>query len=283
MRSPRAARRRTHENARLSLSRVAAFFPGHRQRKTRVATAAVGVLLLAGCGSVAEASGRPSPTTITVLAASSLTESFTTLAADFERTHPGVEVKLSFGSSSALATQVVEGAPADVFAAASPQTMATAVSQGAVTNPEVFASNSMAIAMPPGNPGQLAGLTSLADPGVKVAVCSPRVPCGAAALRVFENAHLAVTPVTQEPDVKAVTTKVRLGEVDAGIVYVTDIRAAGRTLAALEIPAADNTTTSYPIAVVRESTHKTQAQAFTAFVRGPVGQQVLAAAGFARP
>lgn len=251
---------------------------------TGVASIAVCALLVAGCGADTGATATsPTPETLTVLAAASLTESFSTLAADYERSHPDVRIALSFGASSTLAAQAAEGAPADVFASASSATMATAVNAGAATNPRPFARNSMTIVVPPSNPGRVTDLSSLADPSVTVAVCAPRVPCGAAADAVFRKAGVTVTPVTREPDVKAVATKVRLGEVDAGIVYVTDARASGSAVQAIPIPPANNTTTDYPIAVLRQSQHPTQAQEFTDFVLGPTGQRVLAEYGFAGP
>ncbi|MCG2798799.1 MAG: molybdate ABC transporter substrate-binding protein, partial [Cellulomonas sp.] len=209
-------------------------------RRTMLATLAVAGAALALLGGCSAEGGGPAATgagasassdvsgTVTVLAAASLTETFTELAEGFEAAHPGVEVVLSFGASSALATQIVEGgAPADVFASASTSTMDTVVSAAEAEAPVTFASNTLQIAVPPDNPAGVTGLADLADPAVKVALCQPEVPCGKVAAKVLAAAGVAVTPVTLENDVKSTLSKVELGEVDAGLVYVTDVLAAG--------------------------------------------------------
>ena len=220
---------------------------------------------------------------ITVLAAASLTEPFTTLGKQFEAAHPGVQVTFGFAASSALAAQVTAGAPADVFASASQPTMDAVVRAGAAAEPQVFATNSMEIAVPPANPGAVTGVASLADPRVKVALCQPQVPCGSTAQKVFAKAGVSVTPVTLEPDVKSVLSKVQLGEVDAGVVYVTDVRAAGDKVTGVEIPAADNASTSYPVAALTHSANPRTAAAFVEYVLSPEGAKVLTAAGFGPP
>ncbi|MBD3783753.1 MAG: molybdate ABC transporter substrate-binding protein [Micrococcales bacterium] len=255
-----------------------------------VAVAGVG---LAGCGSddrgagtgpSADATARSSLTgDITVLAAASLTESFTTLAQQFEAAHPGVRVTLSFGGSSALATQITSGAPADVFASASVKNMDTVVAAGDAKDPKTFAENVMEIAVPPSNPGGVTGLDSLASAGVKTALCQPQVPCGSTAAKVFTNAGLTVTPVTLEPDVRSVLGKVTLGEVDAGVVYVTDVRAAGGKVTGIEIPTDVNASTSYPIAALSKSANAPLAAAFVDYVLSADGAKVLTAAGFRQP
>lgn len=251
---------------------------------------------LAGCGSgadragaggsagAASSSGASSVSgDITVLAAASLTDSFTTLGRQFEAAHPGVKVTFGFAASSALATQITSGAPADVFASASQTTMDAVVQAGAAATPEVFARNAMEIAVPPSNPAKVTGLASLTDPAVKTALCQPQVPCGSTAEEVFTNAGVTVTPVTLEPDVKSVLSKVQLGEVDAGVVYVTDVLAAGAKVTGVEIPADVNATTSYPIAALTESANTATAAAFVAYVLSPEGAAVLDAAGFEKP
>jgi molybdate transport system substrate-binding protein len=264
-----------------------------------ITTLVVGLagLGLAGCGAgaadstaggirtIAPSPAQSSPVTgeITVLAAASLTESFTTLARRFERAHPGVTVTLGFGASSALAAQITSGAPADVFASASASTMDAVVAAGTASDPSTFATNMMEIAVPPANPGRVTGVDSLADAGVKTALCQAQVPCGAAAAKVFANAKLTVTPVTFEPDVKSVLSKVTLGEVDAGLVYVTDVRAAGAKVKGVEIPAGMNASTSYPIAALTTSANAATASAFVDYVRSAEGTTVLIAAGFQRP
>ena len=240
----------------------------------------------AGSGSTASAKASASPSLsgdITVLAAASLTESFTTLGQQFEAAHPGVGVTLSFASSSALATQITSGAPADVFASASATTMDAVVAAGAAADPKTFATNVMEIAVPPGNPGRVTGVDSLAGADVKTALCQPQVPCGTTAQKVFTNAKVTVTPVTLEPDVKSVLSKVQLGEVDAGVVYVTDVRAAGEKVKGVEIPDDVNASTSYPIAALTTSANAATAAAFVEYVLSSAGSSVLTAAGFQQP
>jgi len=229
---------------------------------------------------------KPTPTAaalsgeITVFAAASLTEAFTALADQFQTVNPKVHVTMSFGGSSSLATQVINGAPADVFASASTTNMQQVVDATQATNPSTFARNRMIVVTPPGNPAHITALADLAKPGIKVAVCQAKVPCGVTANAVFGNAHLAVTPVTFEADVKAVLTKVALGEVDAGIVYVTDARSAGATVNAIVIPAELNAETTYPIALLRASAQPAIAKAFIDFVLSDRGAAALAAVGF---
>lgn len=220
---------------------------------------------------------------ITVLAAASLTEPFTALGEQLEADHPGVHVTFGFAASSTLARQIADGAPADVFASASTTTMDAVVTAGGAAELVVFATNSMQIAVPPTNPGGVTGLPDLADPEVTTALCQPEVPCGATAAQVFAQAGLTVTPVTLEPDVKAVLSKVRLGEVDAGLVYVTDVLAAGDEVRGIEIPADLDATTDYPIATLTRSAHPDVAAAFMDLVLSARGAQVLTAAGFTRP
>lgn len=220
---------------------------------------------------------------ITVLAAASLTDSFTTIGQQFEAANPAVTVTFGFAGSSALATQIISGAPADVFASASAKNMDAVVAAGAAADPTTFATNVMAIAVPPANPGKVTGVSSLAGADVTTALCQPQVPCGATAEKVFANAKVAVQPVTLEPDVKAVLSKVQLGEVDAGMVYVTDVLAAGDKVRGVEIPADVNASTSYPIAALTSSVNAAAAAAFVDYVLSPDGASVLTAAGFQQP
>jgi molybdate transport system substrate-binding protein len=255
-----------------------------------LAALAVAVGLLSGCGdsddSDPKSSGSESPSvtgTITVFAAASLQSSFTSLGKKFEAEHPGTKVVFNFGPSSGLATQIGQGAPADVFASASTTTMDQVVTRGDATTPKDFVANTMEIAVPPDNPAGVRALADLARNGVKVAVCQADVPCGATAAKVFENAQVTVTPVTEEIDVKAVLSKVTLGEVDAGVVYVTDVRTAGDAVKGIEIPDGDNASTTYPIAALTGSANKATAEAFVAYVLSPVGSAELASAGFRVP
>jgi molybdate transport system substrate-binding protein len=229
-------------------------------------------------------SGSPAPSgTVNVFAAASLKEAFTTIGTQFEAAHPGTKVVFNFGPSSGLATQITMGAPADIYASASTKTMGQVVDGGQATSPTDFAGNKMEIAVPVKNPAGITALSDLARPGVKVALCQAAVPCGATAAKVFTNAKLTVTPVTEEVDVKAVLTKVTLGEVDAGVVYVTDVRAAGAKVKGIEIPADVNASTKYPIATLTGAPNKATAAVFTDYVLSANGAHVLTAAGFARP
>lgn len=265
----------------------------------RVAVAVAVALTLAACTPRAIPStstdlGSPGPEgaavtgEIVVLAAASLTDAFTDLGAAFEADHPGTTVTFSFGGSSGLAEQILSGAPADVFAAASTATMSRAVTglrdagvPGAeALAPTQFATSSMAIAVPLGNPADVTGLADLERTGVTFALCEEQVPCGAAAVRVIEAAGLTALPVTYEKDVTAVLVKVRADEVDAGIVYVTDIDS---TVDAVEIPASVNSTTAYPILTLPEAPNLDGGKAFADFVLSTEGLAVLADHGFAAP
>jgi molybdate transport system substrate-binding protein len=231
-----------------------------------------------GPGSSSKATG-----TVTVFAAASLEEAFTTLGHRFEQAHPGAHVVLSLGPSSGLATQITQGAPADVFASASTKNMDQVVSAGAAAAPRTFARNSMEVAVPPSNPARVASVRDLGRPGVKVALCQPQVPCGVTAATVFARAGVQVHPVSQELDVKSVLAKVTLGEVDAGVVYVTDVKAAGRRVRGIPIPGGVNASTSYPIATLTSAPNPQAAQSFTDYVLSAEAAPVLADAGFGVP
>ena len=264
------------------------------RRSMQVAGTGVAALLaLSACSSSdsdssATASGSASASdqlsgTVTVFAAASLKESFTTLGEQFERAHPGTKVTFSFGGSDSLAASITGGAPADVFASASAKNMQQVEDGGAASNSTTFADNVMQIAVPPDNPGNVTQLSDLAKPGLKVALCQPQVPCGAVAAAVLTKANLTVTPVTLGADVKSVLTTVQLGEVDAGVVYKTDVRAAGTKVKGIEIPPDQNASTSYPIAALTKAPNPAGAAAFVDYVLSAAGQRVLAQAGFAAP
>jgi molybdate transport system substrate-binding protein len=261
-------------------------------RRFAVIAAGLAAVAVAGCsssgsgGSSSTASSAPSAAstgTITVFAAASLMGTFTQLGQQFDAAHPGDTVKFSFGPSSGLATQITSGAPADVFASAAPANMDSVVQAGDAASPQNFAKNTMEVATPPKNPGKVTSVNDLAKKSVKVALCQPQVPCGVVAAEVFKNAGIKVKPVTQQPDVKSVLTQVELGSVDAGMVYVTDVMAAGSKVKGVPISASDNASTLYPIATISDSKHKSIAQAFVAYVLSPAGQKVLTAAGFQQP
>ena len=258
------------------------------RRFTIIAAAALAAVAAAGCsssgsGSSSGPSASPSGGTITVFAAASLMGTFTQLGKQFEAAHKGDTVKFSFGPSSGLATQITSGAPADVFASAAPANMDTVVQAGDASSPKNFAQNTMEVAVPPNNPAKVTSVNDLAKKAVKVALCQPQVPCGVVAAEVFKNAGITVKPVTLQPDVKSVLTQVELGGVDAGMVYVTDVMAAGTKVMGVKISASDHASTLYPIATINSSKHKSEAQAFMNYVLSPAGQQVLMAAGFEKP
>ncbi|WP_210480792.1 molybdate ABC transporter substrate-binding protein [Naasia sp. SYSU D00948] len=239
-------------------------------------------VLLGGCAA-APASEPETTTSVRVFAAASLTDVFGRIAGEFEDAHPGVEVELNFGGSSGLSAQLVEGAPADVFAAASEDTMAIVADAGLLAAPPVvFARNRLEIAVPPGNPAGVTGLADLARPELTVALCDAGVPCGAAAAEVFDALGVAAAADTLEQDVKAVLTKVRLGEVDAGLVYRTDVLAAGDEVEGIPFPEAEAAVTAYPIAVVADAATPESAEAFVRWVIDDSGA-LLEEAGFAAP
>lgn len=240
---------------------------------------AVGGLLLSGCGGTTS-NAAPQQRTVTVFAAASLTEVFTRIGRDFAAATPGTSVRFSFGGSSTLAQQISAGAPADVFAAASPAVMAQVTD---ATDPVVFARNQLVVAVGKGNPHRLSTLADLVRPGLKVAVCAAQVPCGSAAATALATAGLRLTPVTYEQDVKAALTKVRLGEVDAALVYRTDVRAAAADVDGVEFPESAAAINDYPIAVLRDAPEAVTAQAFVAYVRSGPARTVLSDAGFQTP
>ncbi|MFE7558715.1 molybdate ABC transporter substrate-binding protein [Kitasatospora sp. NPDC057500] len=233
-------------------------------------------------GAGADASKASGP--VTVFAAASLKETFTDLGRKFEAANPGTKVTFNFGGSSALATSINSGAPADVFAAASPATMKTVTDAGGASGePKTFVRNTLAIAVPKGNPKHITGLAALAAPGVKVALCAKEVPCGASALTALKAANVDLTPVTLEQDVKGALTKVELGEVDASLVYRTDVRAGAGKIDGVDFPEAAEAVNDYPIAALAKAPNKGAAAAFVAYVQSPEAQQVLTAAGFQAP
>jgi molybdate transport system substrate-binding protein len=253
-----------------------------RTARVMVAAFAVGATAsLAACS--ADASPDDDGATLTVFAAASLTEAFEEVAADFEAAHQGVDVQLSFAGSSDLVAQIQQGAPADVLASADTATMDELVADGLVHEPQDFATNSLAIAVPAGNPAGVTGLDDLADPGLTLVLCAPQVPCGAAATRVQETAGLDLAPASEEQSVTDVLGKVAAGEADAGLVYVTDVARAGDAVEGIEVPEAASTVNTYPIAVVADSAQADLAQEFTDAVLAAQGQDVLAGLGFGPP
>lgn len=242
------------------------------------AAGALGLLaLMAGCGPASQ----PHTTHLSVFAASSLKASFDKIGVEFEDEHPGVQVDLDFAGSSDLVAQILDGAPADVFASADDRTMAELGAM--VDRPRHFAANTLRIAVPPGNPRHITSLADLAKPGVAEVVCAQAVPCGAATQKVARLAHVHLSPVSEEQSVADVLAKVAAGDADAGLVYVTDIEAARGAVDGIDFAQAARVVNGYPIAALSSSPHERLARAFVAFVLSTRGQDILAKAGFAKP
>ncbi|GAA5136769.1 molybdate ABC transporter substrate-binding protein [Pseudonocardia adelaidensis] len=255
--------------------------------RLHVVLAAVVVALLAGCGGGGEPAGGAAPPearALNVFAAASLTDAFTALKAKFETDHPGVEVRLNFAGSSDLAQQIVNGAPADVFAAANESTMKTVTDAGqAAGGPTLFATNVLQIVTPPGNPKGVASFADLARPDVTVVVCAPQVPCGSATEKIERATGVTLSPVSEESDVKSVLGKVSTGNADAGLVYVTDVRSAGGSVEGVEFPEADTAVNNYPITALTGGREPELARSFVELVTGEFGKKTLEDAGFGTP
>jgi len=239
---------------------------------------ATGPAVLTGCGS------GPATPSITVFAAASLRPAFTEIGEQFRTDHPGVAVDFNFAGSSDLATQLTQGAGADVFASANTAQLDKVAAAGLlVGEPVPFASNTLVIVTAPGNPHGVRSFADLAGPGLAVVVCQPPVPCGAATHEVEEATGVRLNPVSEEPDVTDVLNKVTTGQADAGVVYRTDAIHAGDKVATVEFPEALGAVNTYPIGVLKESAHPGPAQQFVDLVTGEAGQKILHAAGFGRP
>ncbi|MBB5153824.1 molybdate transport system substrate-binding protein [Saccharopolyspora phatthalungensis] len=241
--------------------------------------AMIAFLVLAGCGQ-SQPQSQPQHM-LTVLAAASLTESFNELGTRFSQQHPDVHVQFDYQGSSTLAEQIKQGRAADVFASADTKNMDKV--RDLVGTSETLATNKLTIVVPPGNPAKIASLADLAASGRTVVVCAPQVPCGSATQKVSQASGAQLKPVSEEDDVKSVLQKVVAGEADAGLVYVTDARAAGAQVQAVDFPEAAKAINTYPIATINAAPEKQLAAEFMAFVRGPVGREVLAKHGFGTP
>lgn len=252
-----------------------------RAHRLLAAALVAAALVGAACGS----DSSPSSTgTINVFAAASLTAAFGDIAEAFNVENPDAKVVFSFGGSSTLVTQIIEGAPADVFASADLANMTKLTdANDAKDDPAVFTTNRAEIIVAAGNPLGLTGVADLARTDLKVVQCAPEVPCGAYAQKIYDRVGITVTPKSLEENVKGVVTKVTLGEADAGIVYATDVTAAGDSASGVEIPVDQNVVAEYPIVVTRGARNASGAAAFVAFVLGPQGQAILASYGFAAP
>ncbi|MFI6210181.1 molybdate ABC transporter substrate-binding protein [Streptomyces sp. NPDC051041] len=263
--------------------------PMRRTRRPLRMTGAGAALLLALTACSPSGSGRDGSSadpsgTVTVFAAASLKESFTTLGEEFEKAHPGTRVAFSFGGSDTLAAGITNGAPADVFAAASAETMKTVTdADDAAGAPATFVRNRLEIATLPGNPGRISSLGDLARPGLKVVLCDRTVPCGAAARTALEAGGVELAPVSYEQDVKSALTKVELKEADAAVVYRTDVRAAGGKVEGVDFPESAKAVNDYPIALLEDAPNPGAARAFIDLVKSAEGRKVLTGAGFLAP
>ena len=246
----------------------------------------VAAVLLAACGSSGgnastSRSATPLSGTVAVFAAASLTDAFNALGTSFQGANSGVTMKFNFAGTPTLVTQIEQGAPADVFASADTTNMDRLTADGFTTGTsQVFARNKLQIVVAPGNPKGITGLADVAKPGVIYITEAPTVPAGKYALQALKLAGVTVTPKSLETDVKSVVGKIELGEADAGIVYTTDVTAAGSKVTGVPIPDADNVIATYPIVAVKATPHAAAADAFIAYVVSAAGQAKLQSYGF---
>lgn len=245
------------------------------------------VSVLAACGSSggtssSSGSGQVKGTVI-VFAAASLTNAFDKIGAQFEKAHPGVSVKFNYAGSSSLATSIKQGAKADLFASADTTNMKTVTSASLSTGrPKIFAKNKLEILVDKGNPMKITS-ADLAKPAVKVAVCAPSVPCGKYSTEIFDKANVTVKPVAEETSVSGVVTKVTLGEADAGIVYVTEVKSAAGKATGVPIPPNQNVVADYPIVQLKDAPNSPAARSFMQYVDSSSGQKVIDSYGFLPP
>ena len=267
-----------------------------RRRGTRVMAgvcAAVVALVLTACSSSSSSTAAPASTgsaaakpsgTLVVFAAASLNAAFDKIGAQFEKANPGVTVKFNYAGSSSLVTSIKQGAPADVFASANTQNMTAVTDENLASGtPKVFARNDAEIMVEAGNPKNIKSVSDLANPAIKVVLCAPAVPCGSLAQQVFKKAEVTVKPVSEETSVSGVVTKVSLGEADAGLVYVTDVKAGGDKIEGVAIPPDQNVIADYPIVQLKDAPNGTASAAFVSYVLSPPGQEALASYGFLPP
>ena len=250
-----------------------------------VAALPIVAVIVSACGVNAPASSSPSGLsgTITVFAASSLSDAYTTTGKDFQKANPGTMVKFTFGGSSMLVSQIQQGAIGDVFASADQPNMQKLVEGGLISgSPSTFAHNRLELVVAAGNPQHVTGLSDLARSGLVVVLCAPTVPCGRYAAQALKKAGVTAKPSSQEADVKAVVSKVALGEADAGIVYVTDVKAAGNRVQGVGIPSDVNVVADYPVAVLMDSQNPDLAKAFISYLLGD-GERTLTRYGFTSP
>ncbi len=249
----------------------------------RVIPAFAAVAALLATTQPAAAGGQKPSGELTVFAAASLTESFNAIAKQFEKKYPDVDVKFDYDASSNLATQINQGAPADVFASADQDNLNKTIDAGTVTPPPVvFAKNRLEIAVEKGNPKKIKRLADLQKPGLVVVLCADQVPCGKYAAQSLSEAGVTITPASKEENAKATLSKVSIGEADASIVYVTDVKAANGA-SGVRIADKVNVIATYPMAVVKQSQNATAAKAWVQFVTSKDGQKTLRKFGFLPP
>ena len=266
---------------------------GVRRRTHRfgalVSTCLVAANIAGACAPAPDKPGAPSTsadgrTTIVVFAAASLKKAFTQIGERFTTDNPGSQVEFSFAGSADLVTQLTQGAQADVFASADTKNMDRASAAGLLAGAPVnFASNALEIVVAPGNPKDITSLADLAQPGLLVVTCAPQVPCGSATKKVQEAAGVTLDPVSEESQVTDVLNKVRSGQADAGLVYVTDVMAAGDSVTGVALPESGAAVNTYPVAVLKDSGDPAIARMFVDLVTGDAGQKILSSNGFGKP
>jgi len=248
---------------------------------------AIAVVLLLACGEAGQEttdSESPLAGELLVSAAASLTDAFAAVESAFEAANPGVDVVLNLGSSSSLREQILEGAPADVFASANTSNMDQVVEAGeAADDPQVFVTNLLQIAVPAGNQSGVTGLVDFAEEDLLIGLCAEDVPCGDFGREALENADVVPAIDTNEPDVRALLTKIEAGELDAGIVYVTDVLSTAGGVEGIDIPEEDNVIANYPIAALLNAPNPDAAAVFVKFVLSDEGQAILNDFGFPSP
>jgi molybdate transport system substrate-binding protein len=252
--------------------------------RTAITLGITAVLVFTGCTTSDTSVDKPLTGEVTVFAASSLVDAFRAVGDEMKKSDPGARLTFNFGSSSTLATQITNGAPADIFASADDVNMQKIVdaklTDGVTT---MFATNRLQIAVAAGNPKKIAALADLVRPDVVLVLAAPTVPAGRYALEALGKAGVAARPLSQEVDVRAVLNKVTLGEADAGIVYVTDVKSAAGRVTGVDIPEQHQVIARYPVAVVKGSKNAQLARRFVDYVGSPAGQTILATYGFSKP
>ena len=260
----------------------------HRRRRrlprhgVRWPAAITAVTLLAGCGG--DGAMGESDDVLLVFAAASLADAMEDLATEFEATDDGTDVDINVAGSSSLREQILAGAPADVFAAASPEVVEPLRQAGEVSTPGVvFATNSLVVGVPSGNPGDVTGLESFTDGDLLLGACAPGVPCGDLAAEAFALAGIDPALDTEEPNVRALSAKIRSGDLDAGLVYVTDVEASDGDLELLALPEAAAVSNRYHAVVLDRTGDVDEAEAFVDFLLSEPAQRILAEHGFGGP